>query len=212
MTLFLTEAGYRDAARRLLDFAGLGPIGRPQTDPVYLSITEGREGLNTHSGTSCGELGHWLLMRLGIRCAWVNRNENHGWRPGVNISLLAFNPVSKYATLTDQYKPGDLILIWEKPDTTDAHCMAVVDFDPTMLVLTTAEYGQPGGKLATHQLRQGTDMASGKARPALFCGGRALQKWVPLLDALKYADDHSELKEPDLSCLDVPDAPITGAT
>lgn len=198
----LPESDTRDMARKLLEFAGAGPVGRPQTDPAYLAITEGREAKGTHYGTSCGELPHWLLFRLGVRSAFINRNEAHGWRPGVNIAALAFAPMVKVCTPGDQYRPGDVVFIWEKPDTTDAHAMCVIEHDTSTQVLLVAEYGQPGGHLATHQLKLGTDMAAGRPRSALFCGGRALQRWVPLTAALAYADAHGELRAPDLACLE----------
>lgn len=207
MTLFLSESDYRNTARQLLEWAGAGPVGIAQTSPKYLAVTEGREPLGSHNGTSCGELPHWLLFRLGIRSAFINRNEAHGWKPVINIAALAYSAVAKTCQLTDQYKPGDVVYIWERADTTDAHAMCVIEHDPDTHALLVAEYGQPGGHLATHQLHQGTDMAGGKARPAWFCGQRALQKWVPLMDALSYADARGELVAPDLACLAVPDVP-----
>lgn len=206
------EPEARDAARRLLEYAGAGPVGRTQTDPVYLAVTEGREGLDTHFGTSCGELAHWLLFRLGVRCAFVNRNENHGWREGVNISALAWCPLARECHPNDQYKPGDFVFIWERKDGTDAHAMGVVEHTPGTQVLLVSEYGQPGGHLANHQLRPGADMASGFPRPALFCGGRALQRWLPLMAVLQYASDHGELAEPDLACLEQRDPALDAPT
>jgi hypothetical protein len=198
----LTESEARDLARRLLDFAGAGPVGRSQDDPVYKQVTEGRELAGQHFGTSCGELPHWLLYRLGVRSAFINRNEAHGWRPGVNIWNLAGLPLARECQPHDRYLCGDIVFIWEKHDTTDAHAMCVIEHTLPDQVLLVAEYGQPGGKLATHQLRPNVDMASGHPRPALFCGGRALQRWVPLMSVLQYAADHGELALPDLHCLD----------
>lgn len=211
MTL-LQENAYRDAARELLEWAGQGPVGVPQTSPIYLSVTEGREGLGTHTGTSCAEVAHWELFRLGIRSMFVNRNEAHGWKPGLNVSMLAFASVAQVCQPGDEYKAGDIIIIWERKDTYDAHVMCVIDYEPKTMVLTTCEYGQPGGKLATHQLRTGTDTAGIKPRNALFCGGRALQKWVPLMVALQYADKRGELQPIDLSCTVIPTPDLTSGT
>lgn len=211
MTLLLSEPEYRDTARRLLEWAGGGPEGYPQTSPVYLAVTEGREPLNSHFGTSCGELPHWELFRMGVRSPFINRDEAHGWKPVINIATLAFSVIAKDCQLADQYKPGDLVYIWSKQDTEDAHAMCIIEHDPDTHVIVVAEYGQPGGKLSTHQLHQGTDMASGKARSAWLCGTRALQKWVPLMAALNYADAHGDLVAPEISCLEIPDAPVGGA-
>ena len=212
MTLF-AESVYRDAARTLLDFAGAGPSGRNIKDPVYQSIVEGRDP-KIHGYSGCADAAHWLLFRLGIRSDNVNRDENRGWKPVVNVGELAFwAGVSRDATMVDQPKCGDIVIIWESKTTSDSHVMCVIEYDPDTKVMLVCEAGQGAPTpiaLHTHQLRQGTDFARGVARPALFCGQRAIQKWIPLMDAIKFADARGELKEIDLSCTVIPNAPIEG--
>lgn len=207
----LTEPKYRDACRQLLEWSCGGPVGLPQTDPNYLYVTEGREPLHSKYGTSCGELPHWELFRIGIRSKCINRKEAHGYQSGMNIWDLASAPFTKSCSVDDVYQPGDIVYIWSRPDTEDAHAMCVVEYTADRRQITVAEYGQPGGALHVHQLTPGTDSSSGKARPALFCGTRALQRWVPLMAAVTYADSRGELVDPDLACLNVPDAPIGDA-
>ncbi len=211
MSLHLSESEYRALARELLEFAGGGPAGLPQTNPRYLMVTEGREPLHSQFGTSCGELPHWELFRLGVRLAGViNRVEAFGYHSGLNIWRISSAPFTRDCKVDDVYQPGDTVYIWARADTRDAHSMCVIEYDPTELVLTVAEYGQPGAALHTHKLRPGTTATTGKDRPALLCGNRPLQKWVPLMAALEYAEAHGALVEPETSCLNVPDAPVSG--
>jgi hypothetical protein len=207
VTLPLSEAEYRDAARRLLEHAGAGPVGRKLQDPVYQSVVEGRDP-KIHGYSGCADAAHWLLYRLGVRSTHVNRDENHGWKPVVNVSELAYwQGVVRDAALDCLPKCGDIVIIWESKTTSDSHVMPVIEYDPATKVLLVCEAGQGAPcpiALHTHQLHQGTDFASGKPRQALFCGGRALQKWIQLMAALGYADSRGELVAPDLSVLDSP--------
>jgi hypothetical protein len=83
-------SAYRLAASALLTYAVAGHT-RSTSDPVYRAIVEGRLGLKY---SSCGDLAHWFLYRLGVRAPWINRAEfkppqGHGWRVGLNLNLLA---------------------------------------------------------------------------------------------------------------------------
>src|SRR6186713_653784 len=79
----------RTIATHLLDYAVCGDRGRNESDKVYDSITEHRDrGVMRAKYSSCGDLGHWLVYRLGCRETWVNRAENGGWRVGLNVNLL----------------------------------------------------------------------------------------------------------------------------
>lgn len=208
----LTEPEYRDTCRRLLEWSCGGPVGLPQTDPRYLSVTEGREPVHSTYGTSCGELPHWELFRVGVRSKCINRVESHGYQSGMNIWDLASAPFTKICSRDDDYQPGDVVYIWSRADTEDAHAMCVVEYVADKHQMTVAEYGQPGGALHVHQLTEGNDLSSGKSRPALFCGARALQRWIPLMAAIVYADGRGELVDPDIACLDTPDVPSGDAT
>lgn len=211
----IEESAARDAARRLLEFAGAGPVGRKVDDPVYQAIVEGRDPrIKGYSG--CADAAHWLLFRMGVRSPHVNRDENQGWRPVVNVSDLAYwTGITRDCAPHDRYLPGDAVIIWSKPDTSDSHVMTVIEHDLGSQVLLVCEAGQGLPHpiaLHSHQLRPGADMASGFPRPALFCGGRALQRWLPLMSVLAYANDRGELREPDLTCLEQRDPALDAPT
>jgi hypothetical protein len=80
----------RLAASLLLTYAVSDEV-RSTLDPVYRTIVEGRTGPKY---SSCGDLAHWLLFRLGVRAPFINRAEyresdgGHGWRVGLNLNLL----------------------------------------------------------------------------------------------------------------------------
>lgn len=146
----------RECAGHLLDYACHGDRGRPEGDPVYDWVTEARDrGAMRVKYSSCGDLAHWLLYRLGVRLSFVNRAEHDGWRSGVNLSLL--QTTSKYGSNKlaagwpgenwDELRAGDILIV----KIAQPHCICVIGFDskdPTKL--HTAEYGQPGGKLKVH--------------------------------------------------------------
>jgi len=117
--------------------------------PRYQTVTEGRDR-PTPGYSSCGDLAHWLLYRLGVREAWVNRAEHRGWRVGVNVSRLVTN-----ATLFSgqALECGDVLVIANQwPSGTDAHVVCVLHdlVEGGKRVTCTAEYGQPGGALKTY--------------------------------------------------------------
>src|SRR3989304_3346009 len=78
-------AGLRELAADFLVLAGKDRVGRRQWDPVFEGVTE-RRPAPRHP--SCGDLGHWILARLGFRFPWLNREELWGWMVGKNVSLL----------------------------------------------------------------------------------------------------------------------------
>jgi hypothetical protein len=121
------------------------------THERYRAVTEGRHGPGY---SSCGDLAHWMLFRLGVRLAWINRAECRGWRVGANINKLVPPPIGACG----QARPwrggpldgGDVLIIANKwPAGTDAHAVCVCVEEPGWL--GTAEYGQPGGALKTHR-------------------------------------------------------------
>lgn len=83
----------RLAAVALAEYACNYEKGRDKLDPVYLEVTEGRDGpgpAQRKRYSSCGDLGHWILYRLGCRTTWVNRKEApNGYRIGFNVTLLS---------------------------------------------------------------------------------------------------------------------------
>lgn len=168
--------------------------GRNEDDPIYQTVTEGRDVppfRKTYS--SCGDLAHWLLFRLGSRHELINRKEHRGFRIGMNVSKLAFSALSEDARDDDVYEPGDILIIWSKPDTTDSHVMVVLEHDDKTLL--TGEYGQPGGAVRTHVMKQ----------PRLI-GHRRIHKVLRLRAVLEASAAGDKLNEPDYTTLPVAQA------
>ena len=71
----------RAQAASLVDYAcGRYTGGRDENDPVYQTVTEGRDvGAARKTYSNCYELAHWLLFLLGSRAKFVNRTETRGW-------------------------------------------------------------------------------------------------------------------------------------
>ena len=157
--------------------------------PHYQAVTEGRDrGTAQDRYSSCGDLAHWLLYRLGCRQHWVNRKENLGWRQGTNVGDLAFGaPTSVRRTPRPgaRFDTGDVVIIWNRADGTDAHVMVVYEFGLSPLRLVVAEYGQPGGHIAERKLT----VRDGE----LFVGARQIQRWLPLHLALTDAAERALL-------------------
>lgn len=168
----------------LLDYACGDGKGRPHLgDPVYDAVVEGRQRQTEQLRaawekrdpatrgpkpfySSCGDLAHWLLYRLGVREPWLNRAEHRGWRPARNVTLLVCraqygtNALAEVATANDRYAPGDILVVnTATPATT--HVVVVREHpDPDTLVV--GEYGQPGGHIAAKTVTR-----PGKPRAAL---------------------------------------------
>ena len=176
-----TTEARRKLALEFLDIATNGEQERNEGDAIYIAVTEGRDSGKSYS--SCGDLAHWLLYRLGVRCSYVNRAEHNGWRTGQNISWLAFGcAVARAPKAGEKYEAGDILLIWNKESGTDAHALVVREHNEVELL--TAEYGQPGGA----QRRR--TFVNGKI------GTRKVQRVIRLADVLRHAEDSDKLVEP----------------
>lgn len=201
LTLTITE--YRDLARRLVEYACGGAAGRSESDPVYQQVTEGRDrGTAQRSYSSCGDLAHWLLYRLGVRSPWINRAEHQGWRSGRNVSTLAWdapNAVRRTPTPSGRYEPGDVLIVWNREDGTDAHVLVAVEHDGN--VLLSGDYGQPGGKLCTRVILTRAVHSDGRVYDAPVLGTRQIQRWLPLGILLEHVSELGQLAAPDDSCL-----------
>jgi len=186
----LREEHGRTFATELLNFAcGKWSGGRSENDAVYREVTEGRDvGAAQKNYSSCGDLAHWLLFRMGCRSPFVNRKEHLGWRPGMNVSALAFCKLAEEPAPDDVYGAGDILIIWSKPDATDAHVMVVLEHQPPKLV--SAEYGQPGGAVREHMLLE-----------PLLIGRRKVHKVLRLMRMLEDAEQNQHLNEPDFTTL-----------
>jgi hypothetical protein len=126
-------------------------VGRGKDDPVYIEVTEGRDGpgaAQRKTYSSCADRCHWKLWRLGLREPWINRKANGGWRVGQNISLLSWQPKSgiwhvPYIVPDADWipGPGDELVIWRNGN--DAHSLSALG-PPEKGKLTTANYGAGG--------------------------------------------------------------------
>lgn len=154
----------------LLDYACAAGKGRPHLgDVVYDAVVEGRQRQTEQLRaawekrdpatrgpkpfySSCGDLAHWLLYRLGVRESYLNRTEHRGWRPALNVTLLVCrakfgtNTLAEVATANDRYGPGDILVVnTATPATTH---VVVVREHPEPETIVVGEYGQPGGHVA----------------------------------------------------------------
>lgn len=171
---------------RYLDIATNGMSGRPENDHIYQAITEGRDvGAARKGYSSCGDLCHWLLYRMGVRLDWVNREENGLWKPGRNISRLVYGPSARSPVVGEKYQPGDILCIWDKEDSSDAHVFVVWEHHDDKVV--SADYGQPGGSMRMRGLDWRTRTL----------GGKRLRRVLPLLDVLIEAEKAGALVAPE---------------
>jgi len=161
--------------QRLLDWACDGERGVSEDHPHYVDVTEGRDvGAMRAKYSSCGDLAHWLLYRLGCRAPWVNRKEHRGWKVGANVSLLATAPqsVRQLPVPGSRFEPGDVLIVWNDTQGRDAHVMVCYEHRPDLARLVVSEYGQPGG----HTRKRLMVAQNG----LLWIGTRKLQRWLPL--------------------------------
>ena len=179
-------------APRLLDWACNGELGVDEDHPRYATVTEGRDvGAMRAKYSSCADLPHWMLFREGVRAPWLNRQEHKGWRPGLNVSLLAYQaPVQCQRTPVpgQRFEPGDTLIVWNDAEGKDAHVMVVYEHAGEKLVV--AEYGQPGGHIKERALHsEGFH---------LYVGKRRLQRWLPLAAVIGYCAENDLLVDVDL--------------
>jgi hypothetical protein len=139
-------------AVRWCEYACNGSKGRPEHgDPVYDWVTEWRDGGDWYS--SCADLAHWVLYRIGVRSSWINRQEHNGFVVGAGVSRLCWKAPAFSPSGSESLLAGDIVVTWAKPDTSDAHVSVVIEHEREAGRLLSADYGQPGGKLRTRPCR-----------------------------------------------------------
>lgn len=132
---------YRRAACALAEYACGYDAGRGKDDRVYVAVTEGRDGPGgaiRRGYSSCGDLAHWLLERMGVREPWVNRASLGQYRVGANVSTLAFGAPCARSSIEE----GDVVVVWNDPRGADAHVMIALGWIGD--TLRTANYGAGG--------------------------------------------------------------------
>lgn len=184
MTLSISE--YRDHARRFLLWACGPGSGYAESHVVYQRVTEGRDRPpwpNRYS--SCGDLAHALYEQLGVRARWVNRKGLGQYRDRKNVSLLAYGPVAREPRATDHFESGDVVIVWDDPETEDAHVICVLEERPEAGEIVTAEYGQPGAAIRTSKLERDGD--------GTRIRGRTVRRVLSLETVIERAEDANEL-------------------
>lgn len=175
---------YRLRAVEFLERACGAPIA-PQvlkSDPGYTIVTEGRDRTPAQQKiySSCADLAHALFEYLGVLEPWVNRaGKPGGFVYGANVSRLTAH---SWPYVGEKLEGGDVLEVWNRADTRDAHVVCVID-QPSLEVLDTAEYGASGmrvGGIGGHLCRRalrGTPTRISKPEAA---GGRIVRRVLPL--------------------------------
>ena len=141
--------------------------GRLVETPVYKAVVENRQEEAKSSGTfysSCGDLAHWLLYRLGLRTDTVNRKEHKGWEwfgARNNVTRLATDPAAR-PYKGEQLHTGDILIVATadplgKLGLGPTHVTVVLDADQAKGKITTGDYGQPGGRMYTRPYFKASD-------------------------------------------------------
>jgi len=180
-------------------------------NPIYKFVTEGRQDEAARQiqawsmrdpkrrgarpfYSSCGDLAQWLLMRLGVRFTWINRNELDGWSyigANNNVTTLCARPwgtnsIARRVTGDDRFFAGD-ILILNADHSPTTHVTCVIEHVPEMGYLLTGDYGQPHGALRdAHEVYE----SEGK----LFRGQRSIDSVLVLSDVIEAARAASKLE------------------
>jgi hypothetical protein len=195
----------REFPLRYLDYATNGALGRPETDPVYKAVTENRDTPGAWPWqpgyySSCGDLAHWMYEMLGVRFEWVNRKSLGHYKVGMNVSRLAYNAFSRDPEPDELYNPGDVLIVWQRKDTTDAHVICVNDHSDPQNIITN-EYGQPGGAMRVSEYRGVKTGATPPNTPTIR--GLPIRRVLILSDILDAAERNKKLVEP---------TPLTGTS
>ena len=182
-------AAYRLAACALAESACGGAAGKcSKLTPTYIEVTEGRDGpgaIERRRYSSCGDLGHWLLARMGVADSMLNRGRFH--RNGMNIAKLSSAPLGAPCP-AEAPRPGDICIVWSLPTTTDAHVCVALE-GSVAGTLRTANYGAGG-------MSESTALGARIATPPLVwvpstnvwkLGAKTLWRIVRLERALQFA-------------------------
>lgn len=167
--------------RALARFWCGGTKGRSKLDPVYVGVTEGRDGPGPEQWrhySSCGDLSEAMAFHMGVRKPWISRREYQGWQAGVNLTRF-YDEHGPAVTPSTAYTPqaGDIGFIWLTGN--DAHTFIFGDaLDPGHI--ETFNYGaggmNPSGALGAHQAASELHSDAG----LIHIGSRILHKVLPV--------------------------------
>lgn len=185
---------WQRAAVALDEYACNGDKGRDKRDPIYVEVTEGRDGgaVPYERYSSCADRAHWKLWRFGVRAPFVNREERTplpgDWHVGANISELWNGKHGSPARQVDEHwipEPGDELLIWNTGN--DAHSLSIMSYDPATHTARTANYGAAGMSKATFPGAKCSPNTVLVYTPhgGWVCGHRKVQRVLKLADVVK---------------------------
>jgi hypothetical protein len=120
--------------------------GRDKLDPVYMAVTEHRDGpgpLQRANYSSCGDQLHAILERLGVRLPALNRASKKQYQVSANVTRLQAFPFSREAKPHEPPPPaGSLCLIWTSGY--DAHALVCLGPGSDEHHILTGNYGAGG--------------------------------------------------------------------
>ncbi|MDD5544399.1 MAG: peptidoglycan-binding domain-containing protein [Acidobacteriia bacterium] len=191
----------RESAVDFLLMAGKDEEGRRQFDPLFDAVTEKRQ---TKGYSACGDLGHWLLFRMGFRFPWINRDEHRGWLQARNLSLLCSstvggkNPIARPPRVGQLVDAGDVLVV--AGQVTKSHLAVVLgpaSLEPRSVVRTVeygqfnARYGRASGRVFSRMVNP----AMG-CRPGMRLGNLTLDSVLSLTKLAELDVDHVEADNP----------------
>jgi hypothetical protein len=184
------------AAVALVEYAcGTTPHGRDKDDPVYQAVTEGRDVAPFRAKySSCGDLAHWLLERLGLDEPWVNRRSLGHYRVGMNVSDLSACPIHSVPHGADWApRPGDILEIWNAASGSDAHVCVYLGPGSTPGKARIGNYGAGGMNSAAWPGSNISDSALVWTDGVWVLGHRHVQRRIQLADAVRLAKKPADL-------------------
>lgn len=141
---------WQDAIVALAEWACGYDKKRSKDDPIYIMVTEGRDGPTPEvrkNYSSCGDQGNWILERLGLREKWINRKSLGQYVTGANVTRLGLGcPIAKAPPNTSDSSwrplPGTICEIWNTGF--DAHVFVILGPGSDANHVRTANYGAGG--------------------------------------------------------------------
>lgn len=180
---------WQDAAVALCEYACGAPAGIGKDTAPYPEVTEGRDtGANRARYSSCADLAHWLLERLGVREKWINRASLHQFRDGLNVYEIGLGCPIAHAAPADPAWPGpgagDICEIWNGIKGQDAHVFVCLGPGSDAGHLRTANYGEGGMSAAAWPGAGISDSAFIHHPSGWYVGSRKLQRIIRFADAV----------------------------
>jgi len=183
---------WADAAVALCEYACGYEHGRSKDDPVYQDVCEGRDaGMMRAHYSSCGDLGHWLAERLGVRESWVNRHSLGHYHVGMNVAELGLGcPISHDAPTGPEWvgpEAGDICEIWNGTVGQDAHVLVALGHGSDGNHLRTANYGAGGMNASAIMGAKISDSTFSHHPDGWYVGTRRLRRIIKLADLVRAA-------------------------